>query len=136
MSNEVNEVVLTPEQEIEKLEAEIVAQEAKQVEINAKKELETIAKYGPGTKFNRQIVVGSLDYDAESKKYFVMQTCPISNVVFKTYTSDLFQKGVAPEIAKEQRAKNRKTKAKPASIADAKARLEALKAKQTENASA
>lgn len=128
--------VIDANDEIAKLEAEIAAAETKQNELNAKKGLEMIAKYGPGTKFNRDIVEGSCEYDIEHKKYFVLQKCPISGEIFKTYTSDLFQKGVSPTVAKEQRSKNRKSKAKPQNIEEAKARLEALKAKQAETASA
>lgn len=118
--------------DIAKLEAEIQAQEAKQAEVNAKKEAEIIAKYGPGTKYNRNIVAGSLAYDPEAKKYFVIQVCPVSGEEFKTFTSDLFQKGLHPDVAKEQRSKNRKNRAKPESIEEARQRLEALKAKQAE----
>jgi len=109
---------------IEQLEAAIKAHE--------KREEDLIAKYGPGTKYNRTIKKGSLDWDAEAKKFHVTIECEDCGTPVKVYTSDLFQKGKCEEHAKEARAARRKGKAKVndnISLTEAKAQLAALKAK-------
>lgn len=111
---------------IEQLEAQIAAHE--------KREEDLITKYGPGTKFNRTIQKGSLDWDAEAKKLHVTIECEVCGTPVKVFTSDLFQKGKCEDHAKEARAARRKGKAKVndnINLTDAKAKLAALKAKMS-----
>lgn len=97
-----------------------------------KREDEIFEKYGPGTKFNREIERGSLAWDAEAKKYHVTIKCEDCGTPVKVFTSDLFQKGKCPEHAKEARAARRKGKVKTNPNLDlevARAKLAELKAR-------
>lgn len=98
-----------------------------------KKWEKAVNTYGPGTKFNRNIVMeDGIMYDEGAKKWFVNQRCRISGVVFKTYTSDLFQKDLCPAEAAKAKAEKRKGaksgKAGVQAAKDAQTRLDALKA--------
>lgn len=120
--------------EITKLEASVKEKEAKSADFRKKKMQEIMEKYGPGTKYNRQIVPDSLDFDEEHNKWFVLQGCSVCGVLEKTYTSDLFQKSMCKEHAKEARSARRKGKVSEAkkTAADleaAKAKLAAMKAR-------
>lgn len=137
MVNAVVDKVMTADEleaEIKRLEAEVASKEADRGEIRKKKMQEIMDKYGPGTKFNRDIVPDSLDFDEDHNKWFVVQKCSVCQKEEKTYTSDLFQKDKCEEHAKEARAARRKGKVSEvkktaAELNDAKAKLAALKAK-------
>lgn len=120
--------------QIDKLEAEVKEKEAKTEESRKKKEAELIEKYGPGTRFNRKIIPGSFAFDEVANKWYVLQECSVCGVPEKTYTSDLFQKSMCKEHAKEARGARRKGKVSEAKktaidLAATKAQLAAMKAK-------
>lgn len=122
------------EAEIARLEADVATKTKDREETRKKKEAEIMAKYGPGSKFNRQILVGSLDFDEDHNKWFVIQKCSVCDTNVKTFTSDLFQKDKCEEHAKEARSARRKGKVSEAKktaadLDEAKAKLAAMKAK-------
>lgn len=91
----------------------------------ADREKAIIAKYGPGTKFNRKLVKGSLMFDSNKQKFTIELICSFHGCGERrrVATSDLHQVSMCEEHTKEMRnqaraaTRNKSKKVKPAKAA-------------------
>jgi len=104
----------------------------------ADREKAIIAKYGPGTKFNRKLVKGSLHFDNSRQKFTIELICSFHGCGERrrVATSDLHQVSMCEEHTKETRnmarAAARVKAAKKAKPAKAKKAKPAKPAKATQ----